>query len=181
MKNQSLWLQINNFSIDDDSSQLKFSERLERENLGWSRDYTLRVLEEYKRFIYLGCVSSISVTPSDEVDQAWHLHMIYTRQYWENFMSILPIKFHHGPTKGGSKENERFDDQYSYTKQLYREEFLIEPPEDIWPPKEIRFAPNDFKRVNLSNHWVIPVGDLKAMLVVIFKTIKQKLNKLCGI
>ena len=48
-------------------------------------------------------VSDHPVTPSIEVDQVWHLHLIYTRQYWNDFAKHMPFEPHHGPTKGEVK------------------------------------------------------------------------------
>ena len=67
--------------LDKEGAALPFSERLAREN-GWPPAYARRVIWEYRRFVYLACLAEGEVTPSDEVDQAWHLHLAYTRDYW---------------------------------------------------------------------------------------------------
>jgi hypothetical protein len=152
-----LWSRIESFSLDEAGAALPFSARLARENQ-WSRDYSRRVLEEYKRFAYLALAAGHPVTPSDEVDQAWHLHMVYTRDYWDEFCGeILQRPLHHGPTKGGASENAKFENWYERTLDSYRAEFGAEPPADIWPTSEVRFgrAPH-FARVNTRENWVIP-------------------------
>ncbi len=142
--------------LDDIGSELKFSDRLAREN-GWSKPYTLRVIREYKRFVLLCKFMPGSATPSDQVDQAWHLHMIYTRSYWKDLCrDILQSELHHGPTKGGHKERMRFADQYAKTRGSYHVLFGEYPPTDIWPDLEERFAHFRFERVNRHTHWVIP-------------------------
>ena len=81
------------------------------------------------------------VTPSDEVDQAWHLHLTYTRSYWDGLCdAVLGRALHHGPTKGGQAEGDRFENQYERTLASYRAAFGEEPPEDIWPPSAVRFG-----------------------------------------
>jgi hypothetical protein len=45
---------------------------LARDN-GWPREFTRRVVEEYKRFMFLTTVADHVVSPSEAVDQAWHL------------------------------------------------------------------------------------------------------------
>ncbi|MEK6230809.1 MAG: hypothetical protein N2A42_03075 [Luteolibacter sp.] len=35
-------------------------------------------MTEYKRFVALAMLAGHPVTPSEEVDQAWHLHLVYT-------------------------------------------------------------------------------------------------------
>ena len=80
----SIWLRINGLILDDNSHSLTFSERLARENR-WAHWYALDVIEEYKKFLYLMAVAGHPVTPSIDVDQAWHLHLVYTRHYWDDF------------------------------------------------------------------------------------------------
>jgi hypothetical protein len=140
--------------------------------------YAERVLEEYKKFIYLGSISICPVTPSDEVDQAWHLHMLYTRDYWKDLCEkILGREFHHGPTRGGNSENEKFLDLYEKTLSLYRENFG-EPPIDIWPISSKRFANTDFKRVDFRRNWVIPTGDIRAICKVLTIELKKRIRRI---
>ena len=61
--------------------------RLASEN-GWSREYAVRVMQEYRRFAFLAVAAGHPVSPSDAVDQAWHLHLVYTRSYWDEFCAI---------------------------------------------------------------------------------------------
>lgn len=152
-----LWKRIEAFALDEDEAELKFSKRLAREN-GWQIDFARRVIEEYKRFCYLAVVAGHEVTPSDEVDQAWHLHLVYTRNYWDEFCAkVLGKPLHHGPTKGGVKERRRYDENYVATVESYKREFGSYPPEDIWPHPDIRFGQSLMAhRVNTARNWVIP-------------------------
>ena len=70
--------------LDDSDAAFPFSRRLARDN-GWTPTYTQRVIREYKRFAFLAVAAGHLVTPSDPVDQAWHLHLIYTKSYWKHF------------------------------------------------------------------------------------------------
>ena len=133
-----IWLRINGLVFDDNSDSLTFSRRLARDN-GWSHWFALEVINEYKKFLYLMYVAEHPVTPSIEVDQAWHLHMIYTRHYWEEFAKHMPFKPHHGPTKGGLKENEKYIEWYSKTLVSYKQTFNMNPPVNIWPDSSLRF------------------------------------------
>ena len=49
---QTYWNKVDHFELDDPDAVLTFSERLAREN-GWSIQYTLCCIQEYKRFIFL--------------------------------------------------------------------------------------------------------------------------------
>lgn len=77
-----LWTKLSRFNIDAGDELLTFERRLAREN-GWTPDYSRRVIEEYRRFVFLCCEAGHPCTPSDQVDQAWHLHLSYTCSYWE--------------------------------------------------------------------------------------------------
>jgi hypothetical protein len=96
------------------------------------------------------------VTPSDAVDQAWHLHLCYTRSYWQDLCrDTLGFPLHHGPTKGGQDEREKYDDWYRRTLASYRKAFGEEPPESIWPRAEVRFEKRDFRRIDASSHFIV--------------------------
>lgn len=150
-----LWQKINDFELDDPNISLSFTDRLAREN-GWTLEYAIKTISEYKKFIFLITIHNQPLTPSDQVDQVWHLHLIYTQSYWEDFCKItLQKNIHHGPTKGGENEKNKFTNWYEKTKELYRETFLSEPPIVIWPSSEIRFSEINFLRVNQKLHWII--------------------------
>jgi hypothetical protein len=113
-----LWDRLKEFELDDNDSQLTFTDRLAREN-GWAHEFSVRAVLEYKRFIFLICVSNQPLTPSDEVDQVWHLHLLYTHSYWREMCGqLLNKEIHHGPTKGGQNENLKFTDWYQRTIEL---------------------------------------------------------------
>lgn len=134
-----IWRKLEIFSIDPPDVQLTFEKRLAREN-SWSQDFASKVVSEYKKFLFL-CVSQDQpCTPSEFVDQAWHLHLVYTKSYWNDLCeNVLGKKLHHNPTEGGEAEQEKFHDYYNSTLDLYRQTFQTEPPPDIWPLPNIRF------------------------------------------
>ncbi|MBL0742749.1 glycine-rich domain-containing protein [Chryseolinea lacunae] len=151
----ALWNSIRSFEVDDPSAAFTFSDRLAREN-GWTLEFALRAIEEYKRFMFLICISPTPLTPSDAVDQVWHLHLLYTRSYWEDFCEhTLQQKIHHGPTRGGGQERDKYHDWYSRTKTFYASTFNQPPPADLWPPNDVRFRDVNFRRVNVDKFWII--------------------------
>jgi len=151
----TLWLKLASLNLDDDNASFKFSHRLAREN-GWTISYSKQVIEEYKKFIFLCTITNTGVTPSDQVDQAWHLHLTYTKSYWKDLCeNILNKEIHHNPTKGGKSEGEKFNDFYTDTIKLYKEKFKKEPPISIWPNNKKRFSDINFQRINLKNYWLV--------------------------
>lgn len=154
--NQELFTKIINFEIGDHNDKLTFVDRLCREN-NWSSEFALRCVDEYKKFIYLAVISDKAVTPSDEIDQVWHLHLSYTHSYWNELCAdVLKMPLHHGPTKGGNTEANKYRSQYQYTLDLYALAFSTEPENDIWPNCDQRFHQADkFVRVNIANSILI--------------------------
>lgn len=164
----TLWNKIESFKLDDNLSTLTFSARLAREN-GWSFYYTQRVIEEYKKFIFLCCVSPGGITPSDPVDQAWHLHLTYTKSYWVHFCrDTLGQDIHHNPTKGGDTEAIKFDDYYTQSFKLYTDKFGTEPPTDIWHDNETRFSDINFQRVNINNFRIVKPWVFTALKILVY-------------
>ena len=68
--NNTLWVKIQEYEFDEKDTKFTFAKRLAREN-SWTKQYTERTMIEYKKFI----------TPSDAIDQVWHLHLTYTKSY----------------------------------------------------------------------------------------------------
>ncbi|TAD82500.1 MAG: hypothetical protein EAY70_03405 [Sphingomonadales bacterium] len=135
-----LWHRITAHRIGPEDIALTFAARLARENR-WSLTHAERVIGEYKRFCYLAVTAGHEVTPSDAVDQAWHLHLTYTRDYWQTFCpQVLRSDLHHGPTQGGPVERGRFYRQYADTLAAYEAAFGQAPPPDIWPSAHRRFT-----------------------------------------
>jgi hypothetical protein len=155
-KLSGLYQRICDYSPDDGKSAFTFTQRLARDN-SWDLIYARRVVEEYKRFMFLAVVAGHPVTPSEQVDQAWHLNLIYTRSYWDDLCGqVLGMPIHHGPTKGGADEHVKFCDLYERTKASYEKLFNETPPPDIWPAAERRFGEDvDFLRVNTRQHWIV--------------------------
>ena len=147
---------IEAFEFDDDGAAERFGRRLAREN-GWSRQYADRVISEYKRFLALTVVSREPVTPSDQVDQAWHLHLLDSKNYWKFCEDVLRHPLDHQPSRGGPAERAKYIAAYEDTLLRYRETFGETPPADIWPTAERRFGADLLQqRVNLAENWVLP-------------------------
>ena len=111
------------------------ADRLAKE-CGWSKGFALAVFQEYKRFIFMAAFSGHSVTPSYEIDQAWHIHLIYTRSYWKEMCEgILGKNIHHNPGNGEKGDDSNFKEAYRRTKETYKELYNREAPAEIWNSK----------------------------------------------
>jgi hypothetical protein len=128
-----LWNRIKAFEFDRPGVRLTFVKRLAKEN-GFSESFACEVVEEYRKFIFLCCVSAGQMSPSPAVDLAWHLHLTYTRSYWLDLCeNTICRPLHHEPTEGGEVEDVKFQGLYNETRELYTRYFNAEPPAPIWP------------------------------------------------
>jgi len=135
-----LWQRLAAYEIGPTGAALSFTARLARENR-WTESYAARVILEYKRFCYLAVTQAQDAIPSQAVDQVWHLHLTYSRDYWDEFCTrILGKQLHHVPTKGDAAEKQRHIEHYASTLLAYETVFDEPPPFDIWPDTERRFA-----------------------------------------
>lgn len=134
-----------------------FAARLAREN-GWTADQAERAIEEYRRFMLLAIVAGHPVSPSEAVDQVWHLHLTYTRSYWTTFCGeVLRTPMHHEPTQGGAAERTKFAAWYEATLTSYLRVFGHAPPRDLWPAPQDRWVRATRSRgVDLSRSWIVP-------------------------
>ena len=132
MRDPKLWTRIESHRFDDPSAEQPFSARLAKA-AGWTKAWASEAIGEYRRFVYLSQVAPGRVTPSDAVDKVWHLHMTYTRDYWEEFCgNVLGRPLHHEPA-AGAVDAPRHAAQYAETLALYEAEFGRRPPPSIWP------------------------------------------------
>jgi hypothetical protein len=151
-----LWDKISSFEFDTPEAIIPFSSRLARDHF-WSEEYTHRVLNEYLRFVYLAVITTETLTPSNDVDEAWHLHLSYTRSYWDDLCkNILGRPLHHDPTEGGPEASKFYQERYARTLERYLLVFEQDPPADIWPDVATRFSPErGYRTVSLDRYWMV--------------------------
>ncbi|TFZ04440.1 TIGR04222 domain-containing membrane protein [Ramlibacter rhizophilus] len=118
---------------------VRFEEKLAREQ-GWTLGKAMQVIHEYRRFLMLTQVASQPVCPSKDVDAAWHLHLMQTREYRSFCIEVLGRFLHHEPSREGPQEFARHRDMYIYTLEAYRATFGETPDPGIWPSAQQRFS-----------------------------------------
>ena len=152
-----LWNVLRDYRVGPADAALSFEARLAREN-GWSAEHAEAVMGEYRRFLFLAMTAGHMAVPSEAVDQAWHLHLAYSRDYWDRLCGeVLGQPLHHGPTAGGTFEQHRYFAQYADTLASYERWFGAAPPAAIWPDAHRRLLVDPrAMRVGLADHWVVP-------------------------
>ncbi len=109
-----------------------------------------------RRLVRQGLSTPEPVTPSEEVDEVWHLHLTYSRDYWEVWCGlVLGRPLHHDPAGGGGAEQSRLHAQYAATLARY-EAYFGPSPEAYWPGTQRRFVRPRFVMVDRQRHHVIP-------------------------
>jgi uncharacterized protein (TIGR04222 family) len=156
-EHRPLWDKIQSFPIDDGKAVVPFSSKLATAQK-WSIEFTQRAIEEYRKFILLCCISEKGASPSQTVDEVWHLHLTYTQSYWKDFCGdTLGKDIHHHPSSGGDQENHKHQEWYKETLALYRSIFDIDPPSDVWPPPEPGVSVPEEPRVTWNRSAIVSV------------------------
>ena len=71
-----------------------------KEKTGWNDDKMDKVVKEYFRFIQLVTLYSNGeidqeVTPSHDIDETWHNHMLFSRDYFKFCDKVAGTYLHH--------------------------------------------------------------------------------------
>jgi uncharacterized protein (TIGR04222 family) len=120
------------WSRADPALQRRFRQQL-AERTGWNAERCARAIQEYLRFCAVALRLGGRAAPSAAVDQVWHLHLTWTRDYWDDFCPrCLGFAFHHQPARGLPGERETLRLAYAETLHAYEAEFGT--PEPAWWP-----------------------------------------------
>ena len=140
-------IEAHGFNALDDP--LGFESRL-ADDQGWTLGYALAVVAEYRRFLVLTQVAGHAVSPSADVDEAWHLHLTRTVHYEAFCASVFGRFLHHEPARAG--EGERHRDMYRATLEAYRRAFGFSAPPMVWPLPGKPVPPQS----KAQSTWVVP-------------------------
>jgi hypothetical protein len=150
-----LYFKIRTFKLDFPDVVIPFSAKLAGE-YQWSQVYTLRAIQEYKKFIFLAMVADHIVSPSAVVDRVWHHHLLFTHSYWEDLCGkVLHRQLHHTLGFGGKEEATKKYHLYELTIDTYQKYFGT-PPDDIWDHPPMRGRYPSYQWIDLDRYWVIP-------------------------
>lgn len=94
---------------------------------GYSMTDAENLVKEAKRMLYLSIVSDSAISPSVEIDDAWHEMLMFTRFYRE-FGDFIGGFIHHDPTPG-PPDGGRL---YAKTKENYEKHFNQKPNSRYW-------------------------------------------------
>lgn len=151
----NLYARICKFKLDEPAAMSPFSVKLAWE-YRWTEIYTLRAIQEYKKFVFLAMVADRVVSPSAPVDRVWHMHLLYTHSYWDKFCGeVLKQPLHHAPSLGDKEEGVKYQQIYEGTLGIYQRYFGT-PPEDIWHHPRSRSEKFAYQWIDRDRYWLIP-------------------------
>jgi len=152
---RALWRRICAHDFEPDTP-LNFTLRLARDH-GWTLGEARAAVDAYRRFCFLAVVSRTPMTPSEAVDEVWHQHLIYSRDYWDVWCAqVLRKTLHHDPTPGGPEAQKNYRRTYAETLALH--EAYFGPPDAIlWPATHERFGSRPrYRTVDKERAFVVP-------------------------
>ena len=113
-------------------------------------------IDEYRKFCFLAATVDREMVPSEIVDQVWHLHLTYTRDYWTVFCPhALGCDLHHEPSRGRTVDAAGFRERYAATLAAYAEHFGS-PPEKYWPGTRERFRRSAKQWIDRARFFIVP-------------------------
>ena len=95
---------------------------------GYTQDKAEMLFREAKRLLYLYAVTRKPVSPSLDVDDAWHEMLMFTK-FYKGFCDFIGVFVHHDPSPGPPDGGKT----YASTKELYEKTFGIKPDPEFWP------------------------------------------------
>lgn len=151
-----LWTRIELHDFDPAAQVLSFTRRLARDR-NWSLGEARDAVDAYRRFCFLATISPAPLTPSEAVDEVWHQHLIYSRDYWNVWCGqVLGRPLHHDPTPGGTEAQLLYRRQYAETLALH-ERYFGPPDAVLWPATHERFRNMPrYRTVDVVRSFVVP-------------------------
>jgi len=146
-----LLARIEAFGLSPADTPLAFETKL-ADAQGWTLGHALAVTAEYRRFLVLTQLAGHPVSPSPDVDEAWHQHLTHTAHYERLCLEVFGRFLHHEPAGEGASELERLRGMVESTRTAYRHAFGADPPEAVWPRRghPLPSAPAPLRR------WTVP-------------------------
>lgn len=96
---------------------------------GWLHEEVLQIVELYKRFLFLQRKygDHFRLVPTPEIDEVWHAHILYTKEYHDDCEQLFGKYFYHAPEEPMSKQalpkELNMEKCFSDTQELYFKEF----------------------------------------------------------
>jgi hypothetical protein len=88
----------------------------------WSWLEAKEAVRRYKRFLLLiRRYPKETLAPAPDMDEAWHAHILFTREYMRDCEAVFGFYLHHSPVREG--EGKRMKKAQSTASSLFMKEF----------------------------------------------------------
>ena len=124
-----LWLKINTMNAEGLAAFAPLLQTLEVQ-MGQSASMAQRIIEEYRKFLFLAMRAGHQVIPPGPVNDAWMAHIESMQGYWETLAQMISER----PLVGGGEARSfaSATDAWKATLESYERIFGTKPPMDIW-------------------------------------------------
>lgn len=124
-----LWLKLATMNLQGAEAMAPFMKMVEQQ-MGVSRDMATRVIEEYRKFLFLAMRAGHQVIPPGAVNDVWMMHLQNAQNYWEQMGKMITER----PMAGGFDPSAfaGLADPWKQTLESYEKIFGTKPPMDIW-------------------------------------------------
>lgn len=124
-----LWLKLNMMNAQGLQSFAPLAKAMEQQ-MGANTEMAQRVIEEYRKFLFLAMRAGHQVIPPGIINDVWMMHLQQAQNYWETLGEMITER----PVAQGldAKSFQSMSDAWAATLQSYEKIFGTSPPMDIW-------------------------------------------------
>lgn len=124
-----LWLKLNMMNAQGLQAFAPMMKLVEQQ-MGANVEMAQRIIEEYRKFLFLAMRAGHQVIPPGVINDVWMMHIQNAQNYWENLSQMITER----PTAQGidAKSFASMADAWTATLQSYEKIFGTKPPLDIW-------------------------------------------------
>jgi hypothetical protein len=124
-----LWLKLNIMNAEGLTAFAPLAQAVQHQ-LGYNAEAARRIIEEYRKFLFLAMRAGHQVIPPGIVNDVWLLHIERVQDYWETLGGMIgerPVAQGLGPAQMAPMA-----DAWKATLESYERVFGTKPPADIW-------------------------------------------------
>ena len=89
-----LWLKLAGMNLQGAQAMAPYLQMMQKQ-MGWSTDMAAKVIEEYRKFLFLAMRAGHQVIPPGAVNDVWMTHMQNAQSFWEQFGQVLNLSLIH--------------------------------------------------------------------------------------
>lgn len=161
-KNQHLWARLESYSFPKG-----IIEKFERQYPFIANETTPFLFDEFKKFVFLSCISNDTIIISQRLDLIWHHYLTFTKEFWDIFCKeVLQREFHHLPSDGSQEAFKIHKKAYEATLDFYEVVFGTLAPESAWELPADRFSLSIYQYVDSSKYACLASKDLNKLALL---------------